>query len=167
MKRFLPPALVAGLLLALCVPVSDAQRGTGSVCGDPTVRCRTGDLVFQPHDLPFRLPPRAVIWESEQFYAVVLRSMRVADEYGECERFIPEAERLEAQTLFPRHKVFASRCTEPGELYYTNTDPKTRFIAVYAGRTRAEADRLLAKVKNTGKYPGPNLRRIRAGFNGT
>ena len=166
-KRFVSPVLVAGLLFALFVPVSEAQRGKATVCGDPTVSCRTGDVVFQPHDLQFRLPPRAVIWETEMFYAVILKSMRVANEYEECERFIPEAERLEAQSLFPHNKVFANRCPEPGELYYTNTEPKARFIAVYAGRTRAEADRFLATVKASGKYAGANLRRMRAGFNGT
>jgi hypothetical protein len=97
----------------------------------------------------------------------MLKSMKVADEFGECERFISEEDRLEAQSLFPRNKVFTSRCTEPGDLYYTDTDPKQRFMAVYAGRTRAEAERTLERVKATGKYPGANLRRMRAGFNGT
>src|ERR687893_496780 len=107
----------------------------------------------------------AVLWEVEDFYAVILKSMRVADEFGECERFIPEEERLEAQRLFPRNKVFASRCMEPGDLYYTNTDPHYRFMAVYAGSTRAQAAAMLKKVEATGKYPGANIRRMRAGFN--
>jgi hypothetical protein len=167
-KRFLPAVVVVALLVSLFVPAAGAQqRGRGAVCGDPTASCRTGDLVFQPYDLPFRIPARAVIWETEQFYAVILKSVRVADEFGDCERFVSEEERLAAQALFPANKVFASRCAEPGGLYYTNTDPKTRFIAAYAGRTRAEAAGFLARVKATGKYPGANLRRMRAGFNGT
>jgi hypothetical protein len=40
-------------------------------------------------------------------------------------------------------------------------------MAVYAGRTRAQANAMLEKVKATGKYPGANLRQMRAGFNGT
>jgi hypothetical protein len=40
-------------------------------------------------------------------------------------------------------------------------------MAVYAGSTLAEAKRVLAAVKATGKFPGANLRRIRTGFNGT
>lgn len=167
-KRFvLPAAVVFVVLVSLLAPVSGAQRGRGEVCGDPTAACRTGDLVFQPYDLPFRIPARAVIWETGQFYAVLLKSVRVADDFGDCERFISEEERLAAQALFPNNKVFANRCAEPGGLYYTNTEPQTRFVAAYAGRTRAEAAGFLAKVKATGKYPGANLRRMRAGFNGT
>ena len=168
-----PLALLAVVLL-LCVAAAIAppaaiaqQRGRAVVCGDPTVRCRTGQAIFQPYNIPFQIPRRAVIWETESFYAIILKSMRVKDEYDECERFIPEEERLEAQQLFPRNKVFTSRCMEPGDLYYTNTDPKQRFMAVYAGRTRAQANAMLEKVKATGKYPGANLRQMRAGFNGT
>lgn len=154
---------------SLAAPPSDAQRRRGGnyrVCGDPTVRCAT-EVSFEPHDLPFRLPESAVIWESEQFYAVVLKSIRVEEDWEECERHVPESERLEAQKLFPRNKVFASRCQEPGTLFYTNTAPRQRFMAVYAGRTRAEAERILTLVKESGKFPGAYLKRIRVGFNGT
>ena len=163
--------LLASLALACSLAgppprVAAQRRGGVSVCGDPSARCATGDLHFQPYDLPFRLPKNAVIWETEPFYAVVLKSVRVKEEW-DCDRFVPETERLAAQALFPRNKVFSSRCPEAGSLYYTNTDPKARFVAVYAGRTRAEAERVLALVRETGKYPGANLRRMRAGFNGT
>lgn len=171
MPRRPPTAALAAAAVLLLSPLAPAaraqQRGRGAVCGDPAARCPVGDLVFQPYDLPFRIPRRAVIWETEPFYAVVLKSVRVADEFGECETHVPEAERLAAQALFPGSKVFANRCAEPGGLYYTNTDPKARFVAVYAGRTRAEAERTLARVKATNKYPGANLRRMRAGFNDT
>ena len=140
------------------------QRRQLTVCPDPTVRCRTS-YEFKPHQLPFALPENAVLWETEQFYAVVLKSVR--DTAQDCSVFIPEAERLAAQQLFPRHKVFASRCYDPEELYYTNVAEGQQFMAVYAGRTRAEAERILAKVKATGKYKDANLRRMRTGFNGT
>ena len=166
-----PLALLAAVLLYVAAASPPAalaqQRGRATICGDPTVRCRTGQVEFPPYNLPFQIPRRAVIWETEPFYAIILKSMRIADEFGECERFIPEEDRLAAQAIFPRNKVFASRCMEPGDLYYTNTDPKQRFMAVYAGRTRAEAERMLEQVKAAGKYPGANLRRMRAGFNGT
>ena len=136
----------------------------GTLCPDPTVPCRTS-VTFEPHQLPFRIPANAFIFETEQFYAVVLRSVRVTGD--DCTTFIPEAERLEAQALFPRHKVFTSRCADPGEMFYSNVAGDQAFMAVYAGRTRAEAAAMLAKVKATGKYPGANLRRMRAGFNGT
>ena len=165
-----PLALLAAALLyaAAATPAALAQqRGRAVVCGDPTVRCRTGQMEFPPYNIPFQIPRRAVIWETEPFYAIILKSMRVKDEFDECERFISEEDRLEAQAIFPRNKVFASRCMEPGDLYYTNTDPKQRFMAVYAGRTRAQANAMLEKVKVTGKYPGANVRQMRAGFNGT
>ena len=161
-------ALFSLAFVCLLAATAAAQkRGQASVCGDPTVKCRTGEFVFEPHDLPFRLPANAVIWETELFYAVILKSVRASEEWGDCDKFVPEADRLAAQELFPRNKVFASRCGEPGTLYYTNTAPGQRFMAVYAGRTRAEADAMLAKVKATGKYPGANVRRMRVGVNGT
>ncbi len=40
-------------------------------------------------------------------------------------------------------------------------------MAVYAGPTLAEANRVLAAVKATGKFSGAYVKRMRAGFNGT
>ena len=163
-------AVLLGVLAAAAVSSGGAaaQRrpSLGAVCGDPTVRCRTS-VEFDANHLPFRVPPSLVISETEQFYAVILRSVGDPSDGGNCDVFVPEAERLEAQALFPRHKVFASRCAEPGNVYYTGVAPRQQFMAVYAGRTRAEAGAMLAKVRATGKYPGANLRRMRAGFNGT
>lgn len=145
---------------------SQTRRGRrGAVCFDPTQACKT-TATFQPYNLPFRLPANAVIWESELFYAIILTSVRFKE--SECyERFIPEAQRQEAQALFPNRKVFTSRCGEPGEVYYSNTKPNTNFMAVYGGRTQSEAMRMLAAVKATGKFPGANIRRMYIGFNGT
>jgi hypothetical protein len=167
--------LVCVILLGLlaCGPTSGgaaAQRGRrprpAAVCPDPTVRCRSS-VEFQPYQLPFVVPANGVMWETEQFYAVILKSVRDPSNGGDCNVFIPEAEREAAQALFPRRKVFASRCFEPGDLYYTGVAENTQFMAVYAGRTRAEAQAMLAKVKATGQFPGANLRRLRTGFNGT
>ena len=138
----------------------------GTICGDPTVRCRTS-VEFQPYQIPFRIPPQAPIWETEHFYAVILKSVRDETRGGDCNVFVPEPERIEAQVLFPRNKVFTSRCFETGDLFYLGVAENSQFMAVYAGRTRAEGQTMLAKVKATGKYPGANLRRLRAGFNGT
>ncbi|MDQ1592911.1 MAG: hypothetical protein QOG71_3538 [Pyrinomonadaceae bacterium] len=161
----------AVLLCLLLTGASQAQRTRrpqpkGTVCGDPTLPCRTGDLKFEPHDLPFRLPPRAVIWGSEPFYAVILKSIKASEQ--DCQKFVPEDERLAAQALFPRHKVFTDRgCGEPGETFYEGTLSSAHFMAVYAGRTRAEANAMLARVKATGKFAGANVRRMSIGFNGT
>ena len=147
-----------------------AQRGKhipkrpAAICPDPAVLCRTS-VPFEPHQLPFVVPPNAVIFETEKFYAVILKSAR--DKTQDCTGFVQEPERLEAQKLFPRNKVFASRCYEPDELYYEGIDPEVMFMAVYAGRTRAEAQAMLAKVKATGKFPDAYLKRTSTGFNGT
>ena len=136
----------------------------GSICGNPNVACRTS-ASFQPHDLQFRVPANSVIFDTELFYAIILKSVRSAED--DCNTFVPETERLEAQKLFPDRKVFASRCVEPGELFYTNVSDKHRIMAVYAGTTLAEAKRTLAEVKATAKFPGAYMRRMQTGFNGT
>jgi hypothetical protein len=171
-KKLLSAVFVLGLVIT--VGCADAAFGQtykaprrakkGSICGDPTVACKTS-VTFQPHDLSFRVPNSAVIFDTELFYAVIL--MSVAAEEGACDVFVPETERLAAQALFPKNKVFASRCIEPGELFYTNVSDKHRIMAVYAGATLAEAKRVLSAVQATGKYPGANIRRMRTGFNGT
>jgi hypothetical protein len=165
--------IILAALVLLGLPAAggaSAQRRRAprpaAVCGDPTVRCPTS-VEFQPYQLPFRLPANAVIWETEKFYAVILKSVRDPSRGGDCNLFVPEAEREAAQASFPRNKVFASRCTEPGDLFYKDVAEDSQFMAVYAGRTRAEGLALLERVKASGKYPGANLRRISAGFNGT
>ena len=145
---------------------ASARKQYGKLCPDPTAACPTGEMTFDPYELPFRLPKNAVIFESEEFYAVILKSVRVPSD-DDCEKFVSESDRLAAQKLLPHRKVFTSRCAEPGRVYYTNTAPGQRMMAVYAGATRAEAERTLAEVRATGKFPGANLRRMRAAFNGT
>lgn len=170
--RFICCVLVSMLTIAALGLSVNSQTGRGkrqkrgAVCFDPTVPCKT-TATFEAHDLPFRIPTNAPIWESEPFYAIILQSVRLKDE--ECEtKFIPEDERLAAQALFPNRKVFTNRCDElPGNIFYSNTKLNTNFMAVYAGRTQAEAARMLASVKATGKFPTANIRRMYAGFNGT
>jgi hypothetical protein len=135
-----------------------------AVCGNPNVSCG-GEVTFQPNELPFRIPKNAVIYDTDLFYAVILRSVPSPEE--NCDNFIPEPERLAAQGLFTNNKVFSSRCAEPGQVSYSNTNSKAQFMAVYAGMTMADANAMLTKVKATGKFPGANIRRMRAVINGT
>ena len=144
---------------------SRRARRPSRICFDPAAACRTS-FDFEPHQLRFELPPRAVIYETQEFYAVILKSVPSGGD-EDCETFVAEADRLAAQRLFPRRKVFTSRCSEPVSVYYTNAAPGQRFMAVYAGAARAEAELTLAAVRATGKFPGASLRRMRAGFNGT
>ena len=168
MRKTVIPCVVLLGLLAVGGAAAQRLKATrlAAVCGDPTVRCPT-TVKFEPYQLPFRVPRNAVICETEKFYAVILKSVRDESKGGDCNVFVPEAEREAAQALFPRNKVFASRCFEPGDLFYTGVAEDSQFVAVYAVRTRAEGLALLAKVKATGKYPGANLRRLSTGFNGT
>jgi len=135
-----------------------------SVCGNPNVTCVTS-LTFEPYALPFQMPQNSVIYDTDQFYVVILKSVSTAN--NNCDNYIPEPERLAAQKFFPNQKVFASRCAEPGQVSYSNTNPNTNFMAVYAGNTLADANRMLATVLATRKFTGANIRRIRATINGT
>ena len=160
--------IITTTTLSFLAPAISAQKRKlvrhGSICGDPTAACKT-IATFEPNDLRFRIPENANIYDTNLFYAVILKSVSVPD--GNCDIFVPESDRLAAQALFSDHKVFSSRCADPGGLSYTNTSPKAQFMAVYAGMTVASANRMLAKVKATGKFPGASIRRMRAAFNGT
>jgi hypothetical protein len=159
----------AVVMVVICFAQSTAAQHRrpakhASVCGNPTVPCKTS-LTFEPYDLPFRVPKDAIIYDTELFYAVILKSVKADD--SDCNIFIAENERLQAQLLFTDHKVFTSRCPDVETKAYTNIRSNTRFMAVYAGTTLAEANRMLSAVKATGKFSGANVRRMRTGFNGT
>jgi len=146
---------------------SAAQRRNGKICGDPNAACG-GREQFQPWELTFALPKNSVIYESEYFYSVILKSVKLPqDSYSECEKAFAEEERLKVQALFPKNKVFALKCSEPGGIFYTNVANDVSFLGVYAGKTRAAADAFLKTVNATGKFPGATLRRMKAGINGT
>ena len=165
------------LLLLMCVSFlssASAQRRRRppakpaakhlAICGNPNVSCPTS-MTFEPYVLPFQMPSGSVIYDTDQFYAVILKSVSTAS--NNCDNYISEQERLKAQALFPNTKVFASRCAEAGEVSYSNTNPNTNFMAVYAGSSIADANRMLATVLATRKFPGANIRRMRAMINGT
>ena len=147
------------LSIALIVAAASAFAQVGKIHSDPA-KPRPH---FQPHNLPFETPQDQVArpeFRSAHFYAVILKT------FERCKW--TEKERGEIQSLFPRNKVFAPKdgCNEddPHEdpIGYTNVNPKVGFIAVYAGDTQEEAQRFLEAVKQTGKFPGANLRRMQA-----
>lgn len=164
--------VLLGLVIAAVVSYYPAsalgQKGRparrASICGNPQLACKTS-VTFEPYQLPFRVPKNSVIFDTELFYAIVLKS--VSSGVDDCNVFVSEDERLAAQALFPDHKVFTSRCFETGDLFYTNIGEKHRIMAVYAGTTPAEAKRFLETVKATGKFSDAYIRRMRTGFNGT
>ena len=108
------------------------------------------ETIERRNDLQFREPKNAVIYDTELFYAIILKSVGTSED--DCDVFVPESERLAAQALFPDHKVFSSRCPEVETLSYTNISSKHRIMAVYSGSTLVEAKRLLETVKANGKF---------------
>jgi hypothetical protein len=74
-------SVLVGVLMVLALgSTAESQTGRGrkpqrgAVCPDPNVACRT-TATFEAYDMPFRIPANAVIWESEPFYAVILKSV--------------------------------------------------------------------------------------------
>jgi hypothetical protein len=133
----------------------------GKVRPDPANSC--SDQGFKPHELCFEIPKDEIAraeYLSEPFYAVILETTEP------CK--ITEDERLQAQRLLPRGKVFSMRfyCEENVEenISYTNVNDKFGFLAVYAGLTMKEAKARLEEVKATGKFQGANIRKMQARF---
>jgi hypothetical protein len=152
MNRFIVAAALS------LVGVSSAL-GQGKVQPDPTQAC--GNVMFKPHELCFETPKDEVAraeFLSEEFYAVILKTA------APCS--IPEADRAEVQKLFPRRKVFSSRfgCDDDVEenISYTNVNQDYGFVAVYAGRTLKEAKALLLELEAMARFPGANIRKMRA-----
>jgi hypothetical protein len=163
--------ILLAVLLLLAAGAAAAQRKPvqGKICGNPNVKCKTDVTMFGPSDIMFEIPQNSAIFESESFYAVILKSGSVKDFFGgeeTCKAVDTEEERLAAQTLFPNNKAFSQRCGYDS-LYYTGVRENTVFLAVYAGKTPAQAQNLLKTVNGTGKFKGAYIKRLQAQFNGT
>src|SRR5689334_5540886 len=89
---------ICAIVIFLSATTATAQRRKPvkhlSVCGNPNISCPSA-LTFQPYALPFRTPQSSVIYDTEFFYAVVLKSVSTAN--NNCDNYIPEPERLAAQ----------------------------------------------------------------------
>ena len=143
--------------LALAFAGASAGDTPGRVQGDPRVACEGA----KPHELCFAKPTDGIAraeYLSEPFYAVILKTA------ARCT--IPEKERAEAQALFPAHKVFSMRfyCDENVEeaISYTNVNDQFAFLAVHAGASKADGNKMLKAVRTTGRFPGANVRKMRA-----
>jgi hypothetical protein len=141
-------------ILMTAAVFADSQ---GKVQPDPQKACPG----FKPHELCFETPKDGIArveYLSEPFYAVILKTTEPCN--------VTEEERLQAQALFPRSKVFSMRfqCDDNIEenISYTNVDSKFGFLAVHAGSTLEEARKRLAEVNATGRFPGANIRKMQA-----
>ncbi len=142
----------------------------GRICGIPNEKCLSADgSAFQPYDLPFEIPKNAVIYESEYFYAIILKSRVVAD--GEvCEdiNLVPETDRLNFQKFFPSNKIFVHKCDDAGTMFYDGIANNALFMGIYAGKTLDEAKKFLKIVQFSKKFEdGIYIKKLKAGFNGT
>ena len=144
-------------IFLLWLALTGSALAQGRIHPDPA-KPRPG---FKPHQLSFETPQDGVArdeFRSAPFYAVILKTA------APCS--VKEQERAEIQALFPSNKVFSplTSCDEDPEdtIFYTNVNPKVGFIAVYAGDSLEQAQQLLATVKQTGRFPGANLRRMQA-----
>ncbi|MEO6654722.1 MAG: hypothetical protein ABIO36_01425 [Pyrinomonadaceae bacterium] len=165
MKRILLLSIVGIILLSLSAQAQKKSK-SGKICGDPTAPCKSRES-FQEFDLAFDQGRNFVIYESDWFYGIVLKSAKLKD-WGDCASpSFGEAERLSIQGVFPHNKVFALNCVEAGTNYYSGVADNTALIGVYAGRTWAEANKFLKTVKAVNKFTGIKVRKMKIGVNGT
>ena len=128
----------------------------GEVCPDPARPCLEVER-FKPNELSFRIAKKFDFDRGQDrsapYYAAILKSGALCA--------IPDAERAAIQAQFPQRKVFVHQhfCQDFGDkVTYTNVNRKAGFVAVYAGKTEAEAKAFLAEAK--ARYPDANLRRM-------
>jgi hypothetical protein len=128
----------------------------GEVCPDPQKPCTEVER-FKLNELSFRIASKFDFDRGQDrsiaFYAAILKS-------GELCK-MPDAERVAIQAQFPSRKVFLHRhfCEDfADKVTYTSVNRKAGFIAVYAGKTEAEAKQFLTEART--KFPDANLRRM-------
>jgi hypothetical protein len=136
-----------------------------------------GNNIFEAADLSFKLPAK-LTWQrnyySANFYAIVLKiKPAVANKnrasVSVCEQgYYSEEERKAVQKMFPANKVFASRNGCAGYYFgYTNAYEENElmeYMAVYAGKTEAEAKRFLKKVRAEKEFAVANYRKMQVVF---
>lgn len=146
------------------------------VCGDPGEPCEHKEKEFAEWELTFKLPAKISankLYRSAPFYAVLLKTYESVEDCdgGEFIEAI-EAERRREQSQNFLNKVFASySCPNMDAIGYEfdgANDPKTgntliaNFIAIYAGDTKAEADKLLQELK--GRYAKGVVKKMVANY---
>ena len=145
------------------------------VCPDPQAPCSTAAKKFAPYELSFRLPGKLTkgkTYESLPFFAVLIKTydqeLCDADDHTAS----IEQERLKLQLAYPHNKVFASySCPNldavdysfPGKMDLTGERALIMtFIAVYAGKTQAQANEFLSYVRTV--YPNASLKKMTASY---
>jgi hypothetical protein len=145
------------------------------VCPDPKRPCNSKAKQFAPYEISFQLPgklTRGKTYKSIPFYAVLIKTFAeetcdAADHTVSIER-----ERQRIQLAYPANKVFAAySCPNLDAVDYSfagRTDSSGErvlimtFIAVYAGKTEADARQFLGYVKTV--YPQATLKLMTASY---
>lgn len=148
-----------------------SQKGkiVSRVCGDPSAACAKR-ATFKNEDIPFSFNENAMVAETAEFYAVILKSAKTNHDTGECSEAPKDFDLDNYQPYFLRNKVFIARgCYDIEYNFYKNVKQDVIALAVFAGHTKAEADAFLKKVKAI-QYldsKGAYLLKMSTGFNGT
>jgi hypothetical protein len=78
------------------------------VGSNPTLSARKRnddeETIERRNDLQFRKPKNAVIYDTELFYAIILKSVGASED--DCDVFVPESERLAGSGIIPRSQGF-------------------------------------------------------------
>lgn len=138
-----------------------------AVCPDPAKPCKNKDIPFDEWAISFKLPAQVKpnkTYRSEQFYAIIVKVYETGPDEDPCDggEYIEsmETERKALQKEHPERKVFASYlCPNMGATEYEFPGSKKangealvdNFIAIYAGQTKEDAEKLLPALKM--KYP--------------
>lgn len=145
------------------------------VCPDPRTPCNSLAKKFAPYELSFKLPgklTRGKSYESLPFYAVLIKTYPEEACDADDHTVSIERERVKIQLAYPYNKVFAAySCPNldavdysfPGRMDATNERVLIQtFIAVYAGKTEADAKQFLGYVRTV--YPGAELKKMTVSY---
>ncbi|MEQ1763171.1 MAG: hypothetical protein ABL984_08510 [Pyrinomonadaceae bacterium] len=113
-------SLAVCLLLLVFVQDAFSQKAkiVSRACGDPSAACAKR-AAFKNEDIPFSYVENAVVAETVEFYAVILKNAKLG-EGADCEK-TPEDFDIESyQFNFLKNKVFVARgCYSILNNYYT------------------------------------------------
>lgn len=147
-------------------------KTSNAVCPDPKKPCHHAKKTFEDWELSFRLPQKIksnTTYKSAPFYAVIIR--KYEEGCGELDINEPlEKERLRLQKLLPARKVFAEYSCPNMEAVGYDFNGKMDaagerflymdYIAVYAGETLEEANKLLGELSK--KHPQAEVKKMTA-----
>jgi hypothetical protein len=156
------------------------QTSLYEVCPIPQSPCQNVDKSFEDYELSFRLPTKLSKtgnYKSHILWGILLKQ----DVVGKCgdgagSVIQPlEDERIKLQEQYAHNKVFAYHgCPDLSAVTYSyfmvdNVDSKeypqslgNPFLAIYGGKTKAEAEALSDKLKS--KYPDLWVRKMRVEY---